>query len=150
MPGEAPSIRTKRLMQRSNSITIGMPFLDQSVSGLGDPPPLVRIAKTRYRVAEIAEVRVESDVVRVRGQDVIVPAPQQDLAGSGSRGVEVTGRDAFCIDRAAWAAGKEAGFDVCETHLALFECLVPEWRHLQDRLEPSLSPIREASAQRVQ
>jgi hypothetical protein len=113
-------------MERGHPITIGVPFIDQSASGLGDPSPLGRIAEARYRITEIGEVRVESDIVLVRGQDVIVSTPQQDLAGSGSRGIEVTGGDAFGIDRAARAASKEAGFDVCETHLPLIECLVPE------------------------
>src|ERR1700724_1825942 len=112
-------------MKRSHPIKISVPFLDQSVSGLGNASPLVRIAEARYRIAEIGEIRVESDIVLVRPQNVIVPTAQQDLARSGSRGVEVTGGDAFGIDGAARAAGKEAAFDICETHLPLIECLVP-------------------------
>ena len=123
--GRGPSGGADRLMERGHPITIDVPFLDQSVSGLGDPSPLGRIAEARYRIAEIGEVRVESDIVLVGGQNVIVPAPQQNLAGSGPGGIEVTGGDAFGIDRAARAVGKEAGFDICETHLPLVECLVP-------------------------
>jgi len=112
-------------MERGHPITIGVPFLDQSVSGLGDPLPLVRIAEARYRIAEIGEIRVESDIVLVRPQNVIVPTAQQDLARCGSRGVEVTGGDAFGIDGAARAAGKEASFDICELYVPLVERLVP-------------------------
>src|ERR1700730_5106746 len=148
--GRGPSGGADRLMERGHPITISVPFLDQSVSGLGNAPPLVRIAEARYRIAEIGEIRVESDVVLVRGQNVIVPAAQQNLAGPGSRSIEVTGGDAFGVDRAARAAGKETAFDSCETHLPLIECLVPQRRNLQERLEPGLGLIREAPAQRVQ
>ena len=82
-------------MDCGDPITIGMPFRDQSVSGLGDPSPLGRIAKARYHLAAIGEIGVERDIVLIRSQDVIVSTPQQDLAGSGSRRVKVTGGDTF-------------------------------------------------------
>src|SRR5436305_13973283 len=126
MGGRGPSRGTDRLMERGHPITIGVPFLDQSVSSLSHPSPLARISEPRYRIADIGEVGVESDIVLVRLQNVIVSASQQDLAGSGSRGVEVTGGDAFGIDRAAWPAGKEPGFDIPEAPLPFVECPVRE------------------------
>jgi hypothetical protein len=40
-------------MDRGDPVPIGVTFLDQSVSGLGDPSPLDRIAKARYHLAAI-------------------------------------------------------------------------------------------------
>ena len=64
--GREPSGRADRLMDRCYPITIGVPFLDQSVSGLSHPSPLARIAEPRHRIADIGEVGVESDVMLAR------------------------------------------------------------------------------------
>src|ERR1700730_5865745 len=109
-------------MERCHPVTVGVPFIDQGVSGVSDPPPLGRVAETRYHFADIGEIRVETDVVLVSRQNVVVSAPYQDLAGAGSRGVEVAGGDAFGIGGAAWAVRKKAGLDFCETHRAAVEC----------------------------
>ena len=72
-------------MERGYPITIGVALLDQSVSGFGDPLPLVRIAEARYRLAAIGEIRVESDVVLVRGQNIIVRPRSKIWQVPGSR-----------------------------------------------------------------
>src|SRR5437764_106073 len=117
--------RAKHSVERREPITIGVPFRHQRVSGLGDPPALLKIEEARDRFAAIAQVRVEWDVVLIRHENVIVPAADQDLAGASTGSVEVAGGDAFGINRAALAAGKKASLEVGEAHLAIIERLVP-------------------------
>ena len=73
-PGEAYSVRAERLMQCRDPVTIGVSFVDDSVGGIGDTPPLGRISETRYRVAGIGEIRVEGDVMLVCRQNIVVAA----------------------------------------------------------------------------
>ena len=47
------------------------------------------------RLLRVTHVRIDGDVVLARLQDVVVATAYQDLAGSGSRRVEMSGRDGF-------------------------------------------------------
>ncbi len=83
-------------------------------------------------------------------QDIIVPAAQQDLAGSGPGGIEMARRNAFRIGRAAGAAGEKPRPDIRETDRVLVDRLMPQRRSLSKRLQPCLQVKGQASAHSVE
>jgi len=129
------------LMQRRGPMAVGMPLVYEGVSCPGNSPPLRWIAEPCDRFGDIGEISVESNVVLIGRQNAVVPTAQQDLACFRPCGIEMAGRNAFRINRAARAAGKEAGLDVLEAERSVIECFVTDWRNRQQHPEPSLDPI---------
>jgi len=68
-----------------------MAVMHEGISGIADPTALDRIAEALDREREIRKVAVKGDVMLVRREDVVVTAANEELAGAGSRGIEVAG-----------------------------------------------------------
>src|SRR5688572_24957005 len=72
-------------MQCGQAMPVGVRLMHQFVSRVDNTLPLGRIAEPRQRLGRVAEIWIEGDVMPVGIEDVVVPAPDQDLAGAGRR-----------------------------------------------------------------
>ena len=63
----------QRLMQVRGSMAVSMPLIYQGVSGPGNSLPLRGISEPGNRVVDIGKISVESNVVLIGRQNIIVP-----------------------------------------------------------------------------
>ena len=63
----------QRLIQCRSPMTVSMPLVYQSVSGPGNLPPLRGISEPGNGVVDIGKISVESNVVLIGRQNIIVP-----------------------------------------------------------------------------
>ena len=70
-------------------MAVGVRVEHQLMRGFGNTLPLGRLTELCQRLGRVAEVWIERDVVPVGFQDVVEPAPDQDLAGAGRSRLEM-------------------------------------------------------------